>query len=163
MIKSDKIYNSYKEQGIDIELITKFLICFGRFENALKRTGYAKVQGDRIIIKHLDFAKEHCCKNLRENCEYQVNFLISNPPKKQIIKDKKLTWVTETYDSYTEIEQVIKIIKAVRNNLFHGGKYTTGLEKDTARDTKLIKCSLILLDEIVKDSKLSQYYEVSHI
>jgi len=162
MIESDKIYSSYKEQGIDIELITKFLICFGRFENGLKRTGYAKsTTSGRIGIKHLDFVKEQCNKNLKVNCEYEVNYLINNPPKKQVTEDQNLKWVEEHYDADTEIEQVTKIIRAVRNNLFHGGKYNTGYEKDTARDTKLIQCSLRLLDEIVKNSKLSEYYEVS--
>jgi hypothetical protein len=47
----------------------------------------------------------------------------------------------------SELEFLLRMVRCVRNNLFHGGKHNNEVHKDTERTEMLLKSSLTILDE----------------
>ncbi len=137
---------------LDKELIADFFFAFSRFEFALKQAGYLE-----SIQAGADARPDWTCFSKRINavCNFDespelrkaVDYLLSDAkaPKKQVVQaDGSLDWKT-TPTGRKDIEWVLILVRRVRNNLFHGGKYTGSLS-ELARDTTLLKNSLIILD-----------------
>ncbi|OKH53896.1 hypothetical protein NIES2101_09090 [Calothrix sp. HK-06] len=78
-----------------------------------------------------------------------VDYLIKNPSKKQILSGDALSW-SQT-PSWTQEEPLLKclltMIRRVRNNLFHGGKFPGAPVKDPTRDQLLLEYSICILVE----------------
>lgn len=134
------------------ELIFKFFITFSRFECAMKNTLLFTISSahsvrpnwDRFINSISDnFDKERTPELLNA-----VQYLISNPPKRQQIISGQLRWVNRTLPPQTSICMQLGLhIRSVRNNLFHGGKFVGSYEPDISRNYILINSCLIILDE----------------
>lgn len=59
----------------------------------------------------------------------------------------------------TEIGWLLTIVKIVRNNLFHGGKYPYTPLPEPARDTQLLESSRIVLETCAQwDDKVRRYF-----
>ncbi len=153
----DQIDRSFEHfLGDNKDLIIAFFVEFSRFEYALKRAGYIE-NNNRASADWDKFAnniqKKTQLSELKNKIS-EVNYLLENPPKKQICKDNKLGWVDAERDcDKSEIHWMLDLVKVVRNNLFHGGKFPYGPVKDPARDTKLLKGSLAVLDECLRLDK----------
>ncbi|MAR71000.1 MAG: hypothetical protein CME78_02060 [Halomonas sp.] len=75
-----------------------------------------------------------------------INYLFDHPPKKQILKDKILSWqVVNTEERSPQI--LFSHIRRVRNNLYHGGKFN-GSWLDPDRSEELISRSLLILQAL---------------
>ena len=82
------------------------------------------------------------CKKNSELLE-AIDCLKSKPPKRQTVESGILKWRTpDKGNKESEIEWLLDLIKIVRNNLFHGGKYPS----EPIRDEELLKSCLIILD-----------------
>ncbi len=63
--------------------------------------------------------------------------------------DRSLVWENlERREGQTDIGWLLVIVRTVRNNLFHGGKYPvpSGHIREPARDPKLLNCGLTVLE-----------------
>lgn len=141
--------------GIDRVLVLRFFGVFSRFEYALKRSGFVKGQ-DQVEPDWNTYAN-----GLRGKFQSvddpgfsdAVNALIDAPPRKQIFTGSRLDWkdtvvgAGEQHESY-----VLHLVRIVRNNLFHGGKYPlpVGPLEDVGRNSLLIKASLTVLKQCLR-------------
>jgi hypothetical protein len=79
-----------------------------------------------------------------------VNYLLTNPPKKQVWKNNMLEFSDTSPDrNLSQAEQVLVLVRQVRNNLFHGGKFLPLPAGDNDRDQLLIRYSLTVLRECI--------------
>jgi hypothetical protein len=59
-----------------------------------------------------------------------------------------LGWRDRVFENNTpDINKIGQHIRDIRNNLFHGSKFTSRYEPDISRDYKLIFCCQIILNE----------------
>ena len=81
---------------------------------------------------------------------------MKKPPKTQIVSGNDLGWREtpigqgEHHESY-----VLRLVRTVRNNLFHGGKYPypLGPVEDVARNERLLRSAVVILRQCLKLSK----------
>ena len=65
--------------------------------------------------------------------------------------------------SQDKMQQLLLMVRTVRNNLFHGGKHTcsTAEVNNTERNQKLLEFSIIIIKACMKlNDKVRGYYDV---
>jgi hypothetical protein len=143
---------------MDIELLKRepiivdFVATFARLEYALKASGEflrqtKDAEADWIsfagaIENAIDISSKAC---LKESIEYILN----NPPRKQVNDNGVIRWKAASPSQSNETKDLIVYVCRIRNNLFHGGKFTGGYLEDFDRDFSLVKAALCILKEIV--------------
>ncbi|MFA5863671.1 MAG: hypothetical protein WC975_03195 [Phycisphaerae bacterium] len=146
--------NSLDYGGIDKNLIQDFFCGFARFEYALKRAGYLKENEKRVMLDWDSFAKDISGKLDKDpdpKLKKAIEYLTVHPPKKQVVKEKKLGWQDISKIDSKGIEAwILRVIRTIRNNLFHGGKFTGKPVEEVARNDKLLNASVIVLRKIVR-------------
>jgi hypothetical protein len=150
---SDRIFEAL---GPDEQLAVQFFAVFSRFECALKCAGFRNHNDGQIscdVKPHSEaFAKE-LAKNLSVEqkgkiCEVAADLLNSHLRKQRISEEDKLFWYEVEKGDAEEIKWIFDLINIVRNNLFHGGKYSSSCqdnEQNRARDNLLIGSCLKVL------------------
>jgi hypothetical protein len=148
----------------DPELVADFFIVFSRFEYALKQAGYYKHDDARAEANWEEFAKKNHDRfrpkesKLLEAMEY----LRTNPPKKQWVNDGKVGFSADRLygdDKNSDLERLIDTVKGVRNNLFHGGKFPSGVVNEPGRDAKLLKAAMCVLEHACGlDEKVKRFF-----
>ena len=53
-------------------------------------------------------------------------------------------------ENQRKAQQVLLMVRVVRNNLFHGGKHLPDGEKETGRNETIVRDSLIILEQCSK-------------
>lgn len=153
-MSSEQFINHY-EQRISNNgqlLVRNFFIAFSRFESALKAT-IIFANGDERKVepnweRFVATIRETFDKNKNKEIGLATKYLLKHPPKIQTLVDGQISWrVREFQDNTPEINKLCLHIRDVRNNLFHGGKFSGTFEKDVSRNYKLIKSAMIILDE----------------
>jgi hypothetical protein len=131
-----------------------FFILFSRFECALKRAKYIQADASAAWDR---FGKE-LGKGFFDQVKAtgKAKTLLENPPKKQVVANGGLGWKPMKPPS-TSVELLVAIRRA-RNNLFHGGKYSTGFEADISRDQTLLEESRWVLHRALEASAQVQVY-----
>ncbi|OGS96965.1 MAG: hypothetical protein A3H31_10935 [Gallionellales bacterium RIFCSPLOWO2_02_FULL_57_47] len=131
------------------KLACEFLATFSRMEYALKSTKYAI--GDD---KKVDPAWDRFANDIHEAFEgiaepdllEAKNYLLSHPPRKQTLAGHKITFIDQAIDAKQRTsQQLLLMVRTVRNNLFHGGKYLPDGEQEEGRNNLLVKHSLTVL------------------
>ncbi len=139
---------AYRNLNVPRRLASDFLGVFSGAEFALKHAGFAR--GDKTGA-HPDwdaYAKAISPKFSRlkrRDFRKSVVYLLSHPPRKQVVVKGHITWRDSPPPSkLSEAEQVLLLVRRVRNNLFHGGKF---LPRDVTpeRDRDLVRHSLTVL------------------
>jgi len=133
------------------DLVIRFFACFSRFEYALKAAGWvcagkgdaAEPDWNRVVgqLKQADQPE-------RERVLGRAGLLLSEPPRKQVFQNRKLSW-REPGKSGDESRRLIDALKRVRNNLFHGGKYNPDGVYLSNRAVKLIEAANSVLDALL--------------
>ncbi|EGW98081.1 hypothetical protein ECSTECEH250_0538 [Escherichia coli STEC_EH250] len=77
---------------------------------------------------------------LKAAIEYFLNF----PPKKQVVNDGVLAWDQTPIEEKIIAKKILILIRRVRNNLFHGGKFN-GEWFEPERSEALMRNALIIL------------------
>jgi hypothetical protein len=139
---------------IDRNLLLKFFVVFSKFELALKNSTFV-VGNDRRADPNWDCFGRSLRHAFRTNWNPALaeacDCLLLNPPMKQVVLDKRLAWSTVGPDQrLSDIEQLLLLIRHVRNNLFHGGKFNTEVFEDTERQGRLLESSLVVLAECLR-------------
>jgi hypothetical protein len=127
-----------------------FFYFFSRFEFALKNTGFLNSNNNVVMADWDKFAelteKEKKLSDI-DSTQFKktINYFFENPPQKQFINNVGvLDWKNSKPVNHNWIE-LITLIRRVRNNFFHGGKFCNGPIIGSERDITLIKNSLIVL------------------
>lgn len=140
---------------LDKDDFVKFLGLFSRFEFALKASGFY-VKGQKDAKPDWDTFANEIDQSFTEKIWKDKNlynaaiFLTENNtrPKKQIINSAgELIFVNTNIDkNQTNTQQLLLMVRRVRNNLFHGGKF---YEKEIIkeRDAELVSSSIKVLEE----------------
>ncbi len=138
----------FDQLNLDPKLACDFLALFARYEFALKAAkpangGEAKAGWDEYA-KGIDKAFSQL-KNAELTAA--VDYLLSRPPKKQVFRAGKLEWEETGHDNNVpRAQQVLVMVRRVRNNLFHGGKFLPAeAGDDPGRDQLLVEHSLVVL------------------
>jgi hypothetical protein len=141
----------------------EFFFWFSRFEFALKENGFleshtqgvaAKPGWDDFVVRWRDSYK----------LTHAARRLLVVPPDRQIVgAGDLLTWKPVGLDDCTsELQKVVRLLKILRNNLFHGGKHGGAGWDDAARAGELLLVGLSVLNELAEMSSLKADYEQSY-
>jgi hypothetical protein len=143
----------------DQAVVFHFFVVFCRFECSLKRSGYLKQTraGRGAEPDWKDYAttlRGRFAGVRRSAFKEACEFLLDDPPQRQIVVGVgKMGWarvISKAGDSHEE--RVLELVKVVRNNLFHGGKYPlpAGAIADTSRNRRLLKACITVLEECLR-------------
>jgi hypothetical protein len=129
-------------------LVLRFFVCFSRFECALKRAGYrpqngdAHAEWDAFAKRRESEFRSDANPLLVEAC----NYLEKNPPLKQVLRNGQLAWsVEKPRTNQPQLQWLLIMVRRVRNNLFHGGKYPLIPVPEPARNPDLLRHCMVLL------------------
>lgn len=131
------------------ELAHRMFRQFSRFEYALKAAGHRPLNGD-AIADWRDFASgidAELSERIQQDPQLKeaVDYIVTRPPKKQKVKDNQLVWRAAPAGGANPADDLLIYVRRVRNNLFHGGKYSRDW-LDPERSEPLIRHSLTILD-----------------
>lgn len=139
--------------GIEKDLVCEFMLCFSRFEFALKRSRFTKAVGDGVKPDWDKFANSLRGKFPEvtdADFAAAVRLLDTKPPDKQVLVNDTLEWADSVRGPGESLESwVMRMVRMVRNNLFHGGKYGTKDQPELARNASLLKACLVILDRVL--------------
>lgn len=139
----------------------EFVALFARVECALKEAGFYRTPRDVIPAGRERIAKPdwrrltarlapHFNASRTEALAQSCDYLLERRPQKQVIGDRGLEWRDLVFDDQSNaLEKVVQAINVVRNNLLHGGKWQSGPLEEPSRSHKLLKASIIILEECV--------------
>jgi len=143
------------------KILFDFFVVFSRFECALKATIKYSNKGNPIQPDWYSFAKvirpafDDADKT---KIQESIDYILENPPKVQKFNmlENKIKWseCSKTHNNKPELYKLVDHIKTVRNNLFHGGKFTSVVyDSDGAREISrneiLLKHSMNILGKLV--------------
>ncbi|MBE6463525.1 MAG: hypothetical protein E7005_07230 [Alphaproteobacteria bacterium] len=157
---SNKLY--WLEDITNNSDIIEFFVKFSRFEYALKKNGYYIFnKKTNIIIKtNFDkFASKYKKNKLSDKLQDFLIYLDNNPVGK--LKSDG-TYDKSKESASSEIQRLMRYITIIRNNLFHGVKYSNLLGVDEhQRNKKLITNGILAIDFFVEldDNVYSTYKE----
>lgn len=144
------------------DLAIEFIATFSRMEHALKSTGYALGNQGKVEAAWDIFANEIDLRFSQLEDEELIaakTLLLTRPPRKQVFQNKQVVFQEQAVDLHqTPTQQLLRFVRSVRNNLFHGGKYLPTGEVEAGRNEALVSASLkvikscIELNEAVKQS-----------
>jgi hypothetical protein len=150
-------------QSGDRLLAIQFFLFFSRFEYALKRLPKISVKDSGVQPDWDGYAKEKYTakgegadrwEKIQRRTDFleAAHYLINEPPKKQAVKDGVLRWKERTKQELKfSMPELLLLVRAVRNNLVHGGKFKDGPIEETSRDEKLLRHSLTILSACLEE------------
>jgi hypothetical protein len=161
------------ETIVDRELLLEFFLTFSRFEYALKATDFlgGRRRGRRNdprppraepnweeyarYVHRLFRARR--TPELRAACEY----LRQVPPWLQVQINGQPGWKADGPPLRRRgIEFILEMVRRVRNNLFHGGKYRLDPHETKERTELLLRNALLILAECLRVSpRVRRAYE----
>ena len=134
------------------DLVFRFSLAFSRFECALKRAVFTKTSRHGVVEANWDsFSSRYRSAfdpsqtpELRAACDY----FEANPRQKQILDaGLAFTWSAPQFRTTEPLfTWLVLMLRSVRNNLFHGGKYPISPFEDPSRNPDLLRHSLAILD-----------------
>lgn len=145
--------SAFRHLHMPHELACEFLAVFSRFEYALKSTEYAYGNEGKVEPWWDKFSNDiDGAFNKITEPEFleATDYLLKSPPRKQALSNDRIIFNDQTIDNnQAKAHQVFKMIRTVRNNLFHGGKYLPNGEMEEGRNKRLVESSLLILKSCV--------------
>ena len=145
------------------ELVFRFFLVFSRFEYALKRAGFTSGSTEVVHPAWECFSSRYRSvfnpsqtPDLRSACDY----FIANPPRKQILDSGSLGW-SEPQFRIDEpfLTWLLLMVRSVRNNLFHGGKFPIAPIQEPARNPELLRHALTIICACLPlDAEVSHHF-----
>ncbi|MEK7752876.1 MAG: hypothetical protein AAB654_13225 [Acidobacteriota bacterium] len=149
----------------DRKLAWNFFVVFSRMEYALKRSGKYLNKGTEEAQPNWDrFASDHAKRfNPEASVELQaaVKYFQDQPPRKQLRVSDQMGWSDpQQYDGHEPLLiWLLRMIRCVRNNLFHGGKFPLIPISDPSRDREVLLNSLVVLNaSLALDSEVKRQF-----
>lgn len=129
-------------------LAFEFFFWFSRFEFTLKESGFLKsrVNGAKAEPGWDDFVDEwHAAFVMTD----EARRLLADPPDRQIVMNGLLQWrPVGLGDCTSELAKVVRLVKTIRNNLFHGGKHGNAGWDNPKRARQLLNDGKAILDQL---------------
>jgi hypothetical protein len=157
-------------EDIDAKLVLEFSARYTRMEWALKSGGFlrSKKSGSRAKADWDEYA-ETIRGKLRgvPAAGAAIDLLTANPPREQRVDSGgELGWkVVDRREYKSEEGYLLRLVRTVRNNLFHGGLYAepVGRMEEPARNRALLEACMVILNACVElspefKSKLTQQH-----
>lgn len=136
---------------IDRELLLEFFLTFSRAEFALKNSDFVTGGEDSVSPNWDGFAttlRDRFKSNRTKILEAAVEYILLNPPMKQVLRDGNLMWEENLPNGgKSETEVLFILVRRIRNNLFHGGKHNLKVFEDSERTTRLLRSALLIVEE----------------
>jgi hypothetical protein len=135
---------------VDSTLLFDFFLTFARMEFALKNAGFVIGDEDSVNPAWDAFGnaiKDRFKRKKTKELDMAVDYILINPPMKQVLRRGNLMWDTNLPNAGSETQTLLVLIRRIRNNLFHGGKHNFGVHENTERTTQLLKNSLLIIQE----------------
>ena len=147
------------------KLAIEFFAVFSRLEYALKvvpsfrRAGDGEAKADwAAFTRALNVSFD---PNSNPRLMEAFSYLTIEPIKRLDVQQGTLDWLPFDPGGDTPLDKVIFVIKQIRHNLFHGGKFALDPKASRDRDTQLLKYALVVLQEIrVQIPTVKEAYEV---
>ena len=140
----------------------EFFYWFSRFEFALKENGFLKNNkpGARAEPGWGLFIGEH---EAGYNLSEAGVRLVEASPQRQIVGPHGLKFTSVGFDDQpSELAKAVRLLKTVRNNLFHWGKHGVDGWDDPERTLLLIGLCVSILDELAElggfEADYKRYY-----
>lgn len=154
----------FRHLNVPMTIAVEFLAVFSRMEYALKSTEFADGGSARVEPAWDRFANHihECFAQLEDvGLDRSVQLLLEQPPRKQVLLDGRLSFVEQEIEhGQRSTQQLLKMVRTVRNNLFHGGKYAPDGEVHQGRNEQLVTASLVVLKQCrVLHEMVSASYE----
>lgn len=135
----------------DKDRVFRLLATFSRWEYALKRTGYAKPgshgQAEADWNKYVDAVAIPLAQIATPRYVAARNYITTHPPLCWQYRDG---WQPNPKrENETEARYLFRMVRDVRNNLFHGGKFQNGIVEELSRDREVIDAATTVLEECV--------------
>jgi hypothetical protein len=150
----DKMNIAFQHLHMPEELACNFLAIFSRAEHALKSSKFAIGNSHKVEAGWDKFANSINDSFLKIKCNVLQEakmYLLQHPPKKQILENGLVVFVNQNRnETQNQTQQLLLMIRTVRNNLFHGGKYLPGGEIEPGRNMLLVQHSITILMECIK-------------
>jgi hypothetical protein len=132
--------------------VLEFFFVFARFEYALKRSRFLRV-GDNDAAKPdwQRFEREIGAAYTAlgdEQFKRARKHLLDNPPRQQIVVGEALDWRDLPRGGVTDVSFLLRCVRTIRNNLFHGGKFPALVVKPLERDLPLLASSIVVLRHV---------------
>ena len=141
-------------------LAFEFFWKFAAFESALKRAGYRTECKDTVSSNWDKFGARYGEKALQSTSFMHAARVLEklNPLCQTVNEQDELDWRTVQRGKDSDVQFVLRLLKTIRNNLFHGGKYASRPMKEIARDEQLLRAGINLLHECYKLDTRIQFY-----
>lgn len=152
-MRYEDIKQNFRDAAFD------FFYKFSRFESALKENGYWTTEKDNKRIKP-DWNKFEKKFGNSYSISFDAKRLVKERPKYQVTDGHKVDWKAVGLDHCKDdsLTAVITCLKAVRNNLFHGGKHGDLEHDDISRNILLLTLGKGVLDELAKEADFEADY-----
>lgn len=142
------------------KLAFDFFYWFSRFEFALKENGYLKSHqvGAKADAGWSDFIGKW---ESRFSVSPEAKALLDSPPEQQIVlAGGMLDWrPVGLGDTKSDLARVVRLVKTVRNNLFHGGKHGGKGWDDPKRTEFLLVTARSVLDQLSEFASIEADYK----
>lgn len=152
-----------KKENIDQELketVFDFFYLFSRFEFALKENGYLNSHetGANAEPGWDEFTTK---KQVNYKPSEEASLLLKAPPKRQKVDESdRLIWkLIGLDDCKSDLARVVRLLKTVRNNLFHGGKHDSGGWDNPVRTRFLLTNGIAVLIQLAELAEIQSDFE----
>lgn len=140
-----------------------FFYWFSRFEFALKENKLLKRNdvGENAEPGWDVFIER--CADIFKHSEQTLELLVLNPKRQKVGPHSAVEWKEVGMgDCRSDLCKVVRLLKTVRNNLFHGGKHGADGWDDPERTKKLLSSGKAILDQLATmadfEADYRQYY-----
>jgi hypothetical protein len=142
-------------------LAFEFFWKFAAFECALKRAKFRTVSNDTVTANWDKFGSDYEAVALQTpSFRRAMEALVQlNPLCQTVNEEDELDWRPVRRGNDNEVQFALRLLRTIRNNLFHGGKYARRPMKEVARDERLLSAGIDVLHECYRLDKQIQ----SHI
>ena len=138
-----------------------FFKLFSRLEYSLKAASFHTGEGN-ANPNWTTFAQDIHLKFQalqNENLDGAKQYILANPPKKQVIEQGNITWSDSAPTQVNDTDLLLLYVRRVRNNLFHGGKFN-GNWFAPQRSEELLNSSIIVLRHALEmNANVKQAFE----
>jgi hypothetical protein len=142
-MRREEIYSALSERAFD------FFYWFSRFEAALKENKMLRSTrpGHAAEADWLQFISQHSAQYVLSD---KAAALLQLQPERQVVGlNGDLSWSPVSVDDcQSDLEKVVKLVKVVRNNLFHGGKSGAAGWSHAERTEQILSAATCVLHEL---------------
>ena len=138
-----------------------FFKLFSRLEYSLKAASFNTGDGNANAnwSKFAQSIDTQFLGNEDKELKKAYNYVLENPPKKQIIEKGLIKWLTIEPTHKCQTDLVLLYVRRVRNNLFHGGKFN-GNWFAPQRSEELLSSSITILENVREiNDKVKQAFD----